>query len=84
MGFGHRVYKNFDPRATIIRKACYEVLESTSAQDPLFELSLALEEYALKDEYFIERKLYPNVDFYSGIIRRPWVKVFINSVAKSH
>ena len=68
MGFGHRVYKNFDPRATIIRKACYEVLESTSDQNPLFELSLALEEYALKDEYFIERKLYPNVDFYSGII----------------
>ena len=68
MGFGHRVYKNFDPRATIIRKACYEVLESTSAKDPLFELALALEEYALKDEYFIEKKLYPNVDFYSGII----------------
>ena len=68
MGFGHRVYKNFDPRATIIRKACYDVLESTSAQDPLFDLALALEEYALKDEYFIEKKLYPNVDFYSGII----------------
>ncbi|NOR80291.1 MAG: citrate synthase [Methyloprofundus sp.] len=68
MGFGHRVYKNFDPRATIIRKACYDVLESTSAKDPLFDLALALEEYALKDEYFIEKKLYPNVDFYSGII----------------
>lgn len=68
MGFGHRVYKNFDPRATIIRKACYEVLERTSAKDPLFDLALALEEYALKDEYFIEKKLYPNVDFYSGII----------------
>ncbi|NOR81634.1 MAG: citrate synthase [Methyloprofundus sp.] len=68
MGFGHRVYKNFDPRATIIRKACYDVLESTSAQDPLFDLALALEEYALKDEYFVEKKLYPNVDFYSGII----------------
>ena len=68
MGFGHRVYKNFDPRATIIRKACYEVLESTGAKDPLFDLALALEEYALQDEYFIEKKLYPNVDFYSGII----------------
>jgi citrate synthase len=68
MGFGHRVYKNFDPRATIIRKTCYEVLEHTKKTDPLFELSLALEEYALKDEYFIEKKLYPNVDFYSGII----------------
>ncbi|NOQ63611.1 MAG: citrate synthase [Methyloprofundus sp.] len=69
MGFGHRVYKNFDPRATIIRKACHEVLKSTGSQnDPLFELALALEEYALKDEYFIEKKLYPNVDFYSGII----------------
>ncbi len=68
MGFGHRVYKNFDPRATIIRKACYEVLERTSAKNPMFDLALALEEYALKDEYFIEKKLYPNVDFYSGII----------------
>ncbi len=70
MGFGHRVYKNFDPRATIIRQACYEVLENCHKQDPLFELALALEEYALKDEYFIERKLYPNVDFYSGVIYR--------------
>ena len=68
MGFGHRVYKNFDPRATITRKTCYEVLEKFPSDDPLFELALALEEYALKDEYFIERKLYPNVDFYSGII----------------
>ncbi|WKJ92435.1 citrate synthase [Methylomonas montana] len=68
MGFGHRVYKNFDPRATIIRKTCYEVLSRTHTNDPLFELALALEEYALKDEYFIEKKLYPNVDFYSGII----------------
>ena len=68
MGFGHRVYKNFDPRATIIRKACHEVLERTSAKNPMFDLALALEEYALKDEYFIEKKLYPNVDFYSGII----------------
>ncbi len=70
MGFGHRVYKNFDPRASIIRKTCYEILEDTQQQEPLFELALALEEYALKDEYFIEKKLYPNVDFYSGIIYR--------------
>ncbi len=69
MGFGHRVYKNFDPRATIIRETCYEVLDKLPKKDdPLFELALALEEYALKDEYFIEKKLYPNVDFYSGII----------------
>ncbi len=68
MGFGHRVYKNFDPRATIIRETCYEVLERFPSDDPRFELALALEDYALKDEYFIEKKLYPNVDFYSGII----------------
>ncbi len=70
MGFGHRVYKNFDPRATIIRETCHEVLAHFPTDDPLFELALALEEYALKDEYFIEKKLYPNVDFYSGIIYR--------------
>jgi citrate synthase len=71
MGFGHRVYKNHDPRATIIRQVCHEVLESVASNDnPLFELALRLEEVALKDEYFIERKLYPNVDFYSGIIYR--------------
>ena len=68
MGFGHRVYKNFDPRATITRATCYEVLEKFPSDDPLFELALELEEYALKDDYFIEKKLYPNVDFYSGII----------------
>jgi citrate synthase len=68
MGFGHRVYKNFDPRATIIRKTCHEVLSKSHKNDPLFELALVLEEHALKDEYFIEKKLYPNVDFYSGII----------------
>lgn len=68
MGFGHRVYKSFDPRATIIRKTCHEVLAKLENHDPLFELALALEDYALKDEYFIEKKLYPNVDFYSGII----------------
>jgi citrate synthase len=69
MGFGHRVYKNFDPRAKIIRSMCYRVLEKLGKTDnPLFELSLKLEEIALKDEYFVSRKLYPNVDFYSGII----------------
>jgi citrate synthase len=69
MGFGHRVYKNFDPRAKIIRSMCYRVLEKLGKTDnPLFELSLKLEEIALQDEYFVSRKLYPNVDFYSGII----------------
>jgi citrate synthase len=69
MGFGHRVYKNFDPRAKIIREMCYRVLEKLGkSNNPLFELSLRLEEIALKDEYFVARKLYPNVDFYSGII----------------
>lgn len=68
MGFGHRVYKNHDPRATIIRQTCHELLQSSKKQDPLFDLALALEEYALQDEYFIEKKLYPNVDFYSGVI----------------
>jgi citrate synthase len=68
MGFGHRVYKNFDPRATIIRKTCHEVLSKMHKNDALFELALAVEQAALKDEYFIEKKLYPNVDFYSGII----------------
>ncbi|HYC09771.1 MAG TPA: citrate synthase [Steroidobacteraceae bacterium] len=69
MGFGHRVYKNFDPRAKIIRAMCHKVLAKLGRTDsPLFELALRLEEIALKDEYFIERKLYPNVDFYSGVI----------------
>jgi citrate synthase len=69
MGFGHRVYKNFDPRAKIIRGMCYQVLEKLHKTDnPLFELALKLEEIALKDDYFVSRKLYPNVDFYSGII----------------
>jgi citrate synthase len=69
MGFGHRVYKNFDPRATIIRAACHKVLASLGQTDnPLFDLALKLEEVALQDPYFIERKLYPNVDFYSGVI----------------
>ena len=68
MGFGHRVYKNFDPRAKIIREVCHQILEETGTDDPRFELAMKLEEIALQDEYFVERKLYPNVDFYSGII----------------
>jgi len=69
MGFGHRVYKHYDPRARIIRNMCHEVLAKHGAgTEPLFELALKLEETALNDEYFIERKLYPNVDFYSGLI----------------
>lgn len=68
MGFGHRVYKNFDPRANVIRENCHEVLKELGINDPLFEVALKLEEIALSDSYFIEKKLYPNVDFYSGII----------------
>jgi citrate synthase len=68
MGFGHRVYKNFDPRATIIRTAAYEVLEDLGTSDPLMDLAMELERIALEDEYFVSKKLYPNVDFYSGII----------------
>ncbi|MBW3666386.1 MAG: citrate synthase [Actinobacteria bacterium] len=70
MGFGHRVYKNFDPRARIIKKAAEEVLTSLGVDDPLLDLAMQLEEVALSDDYFVERKLYPNVDFYSGIIYR--------------
>jgi len=70
MGFGHRVYKNYDPRAMIIRSVCHEVLEEVDTHDPFFDIALRLEEIALEDEYFVERKLYPNVDFYSGIIYR--------------
>ncbi|WP_246114277.1 citrate synthase [Rubripirellula tenax] len=70
MGFGHRVYKNFDPRATIIRSSCDKLLKKLDLDDPLFEVAQKLEEVALRDEYFIERKLYPNVDFYSGVIYR--------------
>ncbi len=69
-GFGHRVYKNFDPRARIIKKACDDVLGKLGIHDPLLDIAKGLEEAALKDPYFIERKLYPNVDFYSGIIYR--------------
>jgi citrate synthase len=70
MGFGHRVYKNFDPRAKIIKKACDSVLAKLGVKDPILDIAKGLEEAALKDPYFIERKLYPNVDFYSGIIYR--------------
>ncbi|MCW5897747.1 MAG: citrate synthase [Flavobacteriales bacterium] len=69
-GFGHRVYKNFDPRARIIKKSCDDVLAKLGVNDPVLEIAKQLEEIALKDDYFIERKLYPNVDFYSGIIYR--------------
>jgi citrate synthase len=70
MGFGHRVYKNYDPRAKIIKKACDEVLSSLHISDPLLDIAKRLEAAALSDSYFVERKLYPNVDFYSGIIMR--------------
>lgn len=70
MGFGHRVYKNFDPRAKLIQKMCHDLLQELGGDQPLFELAMELEQATLKDEYFIERKLYPNVDFYSGIILR--------------
>lgn len=71
MGFGHRVYKNYDPRATVLRKTCHEVLKEMGKQDePLLKIAMQLEKIALSDPYFIERKLYPNVDFYSGIIYR--------------
>jgi len=70
MGFGHRVYKNFDPRAQIIKKVCDEVLEEMGIDDPLLDIAKELEEVALSDSYFIERNLYPNVDFYSGILYR--------------
>lgn len=68
MGFGHRVYKNYDPRAKVMRETCHEVLDAVGAHDsPIFKLAMELEKIALEDDYFIERKLYPNVDFYSGI-----------------
>jgi len=71
MGFGHRVYKNFDPRAQVMRRTCHEVLDSLGIEDePLLDIAMELERIALEDEYFIEKKLYPNVDFYSGIIFR--------------
>jgi citrate synthase len=70
MGFGHRVYKNFDPRATVIKHACDKVLDKLGIHDPVLDLAKQMEEAALSDDYFVERKLYPNVDFYSGIIYR--------------
>jgi citrate synthase len=71
MGFGHRVYKNYDPRAKLMRETCHEVLSELGLEnDPLFKLAMALEKVALEDEYFVSRKLYPNVDFYSGIVQR--------------
>jgi citrate synthase len=68
MGFGHRVYKNYDPRATVMQQTVREVLKELGVTDPIFEVALQLEEMALKDDYFIEKKLFPNVDFYSGVI----------------
>ncbi|MEQ9021953.1 MAG: citrate/2-methylcitrate synthase, partial [Pseudomonadales bacterium] len=70
MGFGHRVYKNFDPRAKVMKETCDEVLNALGVNDPMLDIAKKLEEIALKDDYFIEKKLYPNVDFYSGIILR--------------
>jgi citrate synthase len=71
MGFGHRVYKNYDPRAKLMRETCHEVLQELGlGDDPLFKLAMALERIALEDEYFVSRKLYPNVDYYSGIVQR--------------
>ncbi|WP_028108839.1 citrate synthase [Ferrimonas futtsuensis] len=70
MGFGHRVYKNFDPRATVMRETCHEVLKELDINDPLLDVAMELERIALEDPYFVEKKLYPNVDFYSGIIMK--------------
>jgi citrate synthase len=71
MGFGHRVYKNHDPRAKLMRETCHEVLNELGLHnDRLFKLAIALEKIALEDPYFVDRKLYPNVDFYSGIVQR--------------
>ncbi|NOX82154.1 MAG: citrate (Si)-synthase, partial [Alphaproteobacteria bacterium] len=71
MGFGHRVYKNYDPRAKVMRKACHEVLDALGVRDePLLQVAMELERIALEDEYFVAKKLYPNIDFYSGITLR--------------
>jgi citrate synthase len=71
MGFGHRVYKNYDPRAKLMQETCKEVLAELGLEnDPLFKLAMAVEKIALEDDYFVQRKLYPNVDFYSGIVQR--------------
>jgi citrate synthase len=68
MGFGHRVYKNYDPRAAIVKETAHDILAKTGGGDELLEIAMRLEEIALADDYFIERKLYPNVDFYTGLI----------------
>jgi len=68
MGFGHRVYKNYDPRAKLVKESAHEVLESLGVRDDLLDIAMELEQIALEDEYFVSRKLYPNVDFYTGII----------------
>jgi citrate synthase len=70
MGFGHRVYKTYDPRAKIIKAECHKLLSTMKNKDPLYEVAMELEQVALNDEYFIERNLYPNVDFYTGIVYR--------------
>jgi citrate synthase len=70
MGFGHRVYKNYDPRAKIVKRTADEILNKLGVNDPLLDIALALEERALADDYFVERRLYPNVDFYTGLIYR--------------
>ncbi|MDQ2797630.1 MAG: citrate (Si)-synthase, partial [Actinomycetota bacterium] len=70
MGFGHRVYKNYDPRAAIVKESADEVLSAMGKRDPLLDLAIDLEQHALKDDFFIERQLYPNVDFYTGLIYR--------------
>jgi len=70
MGFGHRVYKNYDPRARVMQKMCHELLDNLNIDDPFFGLAIELERIAMSDEYFIKRKLFPNVDFYSGIVLR--------------
>jgi citrate synthase len=70
MGFGHRVYKNYDPRAAIVKKATRDVLERLGKPDPLLDIAMKLEEIALADDYFVSRKLYPNVDFYTGVISK--------------
>jgi citrate synthase len=70
MGFGHRVYKSYDPRAKIMKNICHSLLKELDKQDPLLDIAMKLEEVALSDEYFIKTNLYPNVDFYSGIVLR--------------
>jgi citrate synthase len=70
MGFGHRVYKNYDPRAKVMQKTCFEVLDTLGKKDPLLQLAMEVERIALEDDYFVSKKLYPNVDFYSGIVLR--------------